>query len=432
MNTLPVQVTAKSKLILGLIGILIILAILDDYQGWRFLLFVLSALWALSYAWARSLAHGLSLRREMRFGWAQVGDQLEERFHLANHSAFPAIWIEIIDQSNMPDYQVNIVTGLDANGSQQWRSRGLCTRRGLFNLGPTTLRSADPLGLFEIKIHYPGFVTLMVTPPVVPLPAIEVAPGGRVGEGRPRPNALERTINSAGVREYNPGDSLRWIHWRTSARRDNYFVKIFDNTPSGNWWIVVDVEESVQAGASPRSTEEHSVILAASLADKGLRAGLSVGLAAHGKPFTWIPPQEGDGQRWAILRSLALLSPSQHTLTELLFSLRPAFSNYSSLILITSNARGDWIQKLLPFVWKGNVPTVLLLDPRSFGGDASIQPVIQELNRFSIRSHLITPDLLERPEAHPGELGQWKWRVTPSGRAIPVNPPSENAWRVVK
>lgn len=415
-----------------LIAILGVLTIFDDYQGWRFLLFVFGITWGLSYYWAQSLARHLNVRREMRYGWAQVGDQLEERFLLTNQSAFPAVWIEVIDHSNMPDYQVNIVTGLDAHGSYQWRSHGICTRRGLFNLGPTSIRTADPLGFFEVKNHDPGFATIMITPPVVPLPEIEVAPGGRAGEGRPRPNAPEKTVSSAGVRQYNDGDSLRWIHWPTTARRNDFFVKIFDNTPTGNWWIVLDADQSVQAGVSPRSTEEHGVILAASLADKGLRAGLAVGLAAYGKPFTWLSPQEGEGQRWAILRSLALLSPSQHPIHELLENLRPAFSSNSSLVLITSNTKGEWIKSLLRFAWKGNIPTVLLLDPQAFGGSESIQPIERELNRFSIRSHRITPDLLERPESHPGEMGQLKWRITPSGRAILVNPPSEQAWRLLK
>jgi uncharacterized protein (DUF58 family) len=431
MKTLQVHVTGKSRLVLVLIGILIILAVFDDFQGWRFLFLSLSFAWGLCYTWANSLANHLSFRREMRFGWAQVGDQLEERFRLSNQSIFPATWIEVIDHSNMPGYQVNIVTGLDANSSHQWRSRGICTRRGLFNLGPTTLRTADPLGFFEIQIHDPGFVTLMVTPPVVPLPTIRVAPGGRTGDGRPQPNAPEKTVSAAGVREYSPGDSLRWIHWPTSARRNDYFVRIFDNTPSSNWWIVLDVEKSVQVGASPRSTEEHGIILAASLADRGLRAGLPVGLASYGQPFAWLPPREGDGQRWAILRSLAVISPASYSVSELLNNLRPAFSNNSSLILITSNARGEWIKSLLPYLWRGNVPTVLLLDPQSFGGNSSIQPILQELNRFSIQSHLITPDLLDRPESKPGELGHWKWRITPSGRAIPIHPPSEEAWRAL-
>ena len=56
------------------------------------LLLTAGVVWLASFAWARSLARSLRLIREMRFGWAQVGDQLEERFTLINHGVYPAIW----------------------------------------------------------------------------------------------------------------------------------------------------------------------------------------------------------------------------------------------------------------------------------------------------------------------------------------------------
>ena len=76
------RVTSRTRLAPALLAILAILTILDDYQGWRFLLLGLGGAWLLSRWWARSLADQLSLRREMRFGWAQVGDRLEQRFTL--------------------------------------------------------------------------------------------------------------------------------------------------------------------------------------------------------------------------------------------------------------------------------------------------------------------------------------------------------------
>ncbi len=431
MNKSEVRPTTNAKIILFLIVILFILIVIDDFQGWRFMFFSLGFAWVISYYWARALSRELSLKREVRFGWVQVGDQLEERFQLTNTSEFPVIWVEILDQSNLPGYQVNRVTGMDANGSLTWRSRGICTRRGLYTLGPTTLLTSDPLGLFDVAIKNPGTITLLVTPPVVPLPHIEVSTGGQTGTGRPAIRALEQTINTASVRQYQPGDSLRWIHWPTSARHADYYVRNFDNTPSGNWWIVLDSERDVQVGISPRSTDEHGVILAASLADRGLRAGKAVGLAANGNPFIWLQPQTGETQRWAILRSLASLSNSELTLSDLLIRLRPSFKNNSSLIIISPNVSGEWVQNILPYLWKGNIATVLLLDPQSFGGPQGSQPVLEELNRFSIRTYQITPELLDRPEAKPGDLGQLKWRITPSGRAILVNPPTEDAWRVL-
>jgi len=424
-----VNLRGRARLLLILILILAVLTIIDGYQGWRFLLLGLGGVWGLGYLWARSLGDHLSLRREMRFGWAQVGDQLEERFTLINQGRVPGLWVEIDDHSTMPDYHVNMVTGIESKSTSQWRTRGLCTRRGLFSLGPTTLRTSDPLGLYSVELHDPRSVTLMVTPPVVPLPQIEVAPGGRAGEGRPRPNAPERTVSAAGVREYVPGDTLRWIHWRTSARRDDLYVRLFDSTPSGDWWIVLDLDERVQVGQGAGSTEEHGIILAASLADRGLRMGLAVGMAAYGAPLVWLPPREGDGQRWEILRSLAVVETAKQSLGELLVGLRSALGRFTSLVIITPNVGGEWLEGLLPLLWQGTVPTVLLLDPATFGGHGDSQGLFDQLRRWSVHCSLITPDLLDRPEAQPGRRGHWQWRVSPTGRAIAANPPRDTGWR---
>jgi uncharacterized protein (DUF58 family) len=426
------RINSKTRLLWLLTGVLVVLTFLDDYQGWRFLLLGLAGAWGASYLWARSLGRNLRLQREMRFGWAQVGDKLEERFILTNRSNLPGLWIEVEDHSTLPDYQVNLVTGVDGRASIQWRTDGLCTRRGLFNLGPTTLHTSDPLGLYQVKLYDPRSVQLMVTPPIVPLPQIEVAPGGKAGEGRPKPNAPERTVSASGVREYVPGDTLRWIHWRTSARRGELFIRQFDSTPSGDWWIILDADESVQAGSGATSTEEHAVILAASLADRGLRLGRAVGLVAYGEPLIWLPPRQGDGQRWEILRSLALLKPAQRPLGDLLAGLRTPLGRQASLVIITPNARGNWLESLLPLLWQGAVPSVLLLDPLTFGGLGDAKPLFEQLARWGVYRQLITPELLDRPEAKPGKRGHWEWRISPTGRAIAVNPPRDAGWKTLQ
>jgi hypothetical protein len=76
-----------------LIGLLVALQLAVPYHGWMMLLVGLGGAWLIAFLWARSLARGLRLTRELRFGWAQVGDRLEERFTLINESWTPALWI---------------------------------------------------------------------------------------------------------------------------------------------------------------------------------------------------------------------------------------------------------------------------------------------------------------------------------------------------
>jgi uncharacterized protein (DUF58 family) len=412
-----------------LVGIALFMQLIDPSRIWTILLIALGGAWLSGYLWARSLKENLHLTREMRFGWAQVGDHLEERFTITNQGWFPAPGVEVTDRSTLPGYNVTRATGVDGQSESQWLTDGICTRRGLYRLGGTTLQTGDPLGIYSVSIDNPDSTTLMVMPPVVPLPSIDVTPAGYSGEGRPRPNTPEQTVGAASVRTYLPGDSLRLIHWPTSARHDQLYVRLFDGAPAGDWWIVLDLDRRAQAGQGGDSTEEHGVILAASLADRGLRARQAVGLVVNGADLIWMPPEAGDHQRWEILRALTLARPGDASLAALLERVRPALGHHASLMVITPSVEADWLQALIPLTWRGIMPTILLLDPESFGGNGSALPLAGTLNSMGITRHLITRDLLDRPEARPGLRGQWEWRYTPTGRAIPVRSPADMTWR---
>jgi uncharacterized protein (DUF58 family) len=254
-----------------------------------------------------------------------------------------------------------------------------------------------------VTLHYPASLPLLVLPPVVPLPAIEVARGGRTGAGRPRPRAPERIVSAASVREYAPGDSLRWVHWRTSARHDNLFVRLFDGAPASDWWILMDLDRHVQAGEGENSTDEHAIILAASLADQGLGMGQAVGLAARGEEAVWLPPRGGAAQRWEILQSLALVSLGITPLSDLLSGLRASQIQNASLVIITPAVDIAWIEPLVRLTRGGAIPTVLLLDPVSFGGVGSLDMTRALLTNLGVAHYVITRDLLDRPELRPDE-----------------------------
>ena len=88
---------------------------------------------------------------------------------------------------------------------------------------------------------------------------------------------FKTTVSVDSVREYAPGDPFKAIHWPTSARRDDLFVRQFEHTPTSDWWVFLDLQAEAQAGSGTASTLEHGIILAASLVDRGIRQGLAVG-----------------------------------------------------------------------------------------------------------------------------------------------------------
>lgn len=412
-----------------LAGILVFLKVVSPYRGWTVMLVFLGSLWLFSYLWAKSLADGLQLRREMRYGWTQVGDQLNERFTVSNHGWAPALWAEIVDYSTLPGYQVNRVTVVGGAGDEkQWQVKGTCSRRGVFSLGPTCLRAADPFGVYSAEVDFRDSVSLTVTPPILPLPLVQVTPAGRAGDGRSQRNAIERSFGTAGLREYLPGDSLRRIHWPTSAHQGSLFVRLFEGTSSSDWWIFLNLEGRVHFGLGAESSLELGIILAASLADTGLREGNRVGLVMSGEETTWIPARSEMDQRRRILQALAAARSGNYPIEDLL-----ALSRYRhhlpSLILITPPADNSWIGSLVPLLRQGASVTVLLIDPSSFGSVDGVASVTSMLARLGVNFYLVGRDLLDRPEARPGRWGKWEWKVGASGRALPVRHPRDRVWK---
>jgi uncharacterized protein (DUF58 family) len=361
-----------------------------------------------------------------------VGDRLGQVFTASNKGWAPGLWVEVEDHSTLPGDVASVVIPIGGHGLVQWEYEETCTRRGLYTLGPTSLRAGDPLGLYRVEMHQTDSTVLLVLPPVLPLPAIEVAPGGRVGDGRrPRRAALETTVSSDTVREYAPGDPLKSIHWPTSARSGSLYVRQFEHTPSSDWWIYLDLEASIQVGQDLDSTEEYGVILAASLADRGLRQGHAVGLVVCGKELVWIQPQYHSGQLMDILRALAQVHTGDVPLSNLLTSSMKSMQHGASLVLITPNVKTEWIDPMLRLSANQVTPTVLLFDPISFGGTETTVQTDHLLTEHGVAHTIIRHDLLKTARVPENAHGQWKWFVMGRGKLPPVRKPREKGWRTL-
>lgn len=415
--------------VLPVIGVLaLIMQVIDPSRAWVILLIGIGGTWLLCWRWVHGLAGSLQFKREMRYGWVQVGDRLEERFTLTNRFMLPATWVAVYDQSTLPDHHTSVATGVDGNSATQWKILNQCTRRGVFTLGGTKLETGDPLGVYTLTLEDPAHATLAVMPPIVPLPYFHVLTSGWAGDGRTHPRSLEETLNASHTREMIPGDPLRSIHWKTTARKAKFHVRQADGTHAGDWWIVLDLHKGSQAGTDEDSTEEHAVILASSLIAHGLHEDHPVGLAVNGAEPVWHVPRRNEYQQRALLKSLAVASQSEMDLREYLHRTGRAFGSRCSLLVITACADAAWAGSLLPLMWRGILPTVFLLDVNTFGGQARTGGLSAVLQSLGVPCHIISRELLDRPQARPGHEGEWEWRISGTGRAVLVSRPADE-WR---
>jgi hypothetical protein len=140
-------------------------------------------------------------------------------------------------------------------------------------------------------------------------------------------------------------------------------------------------------------------------------------------------PQRNEYQQRSISKSLAVASPSELRLNQYLQRIGKVLGSYSSLLIITACADAEWTSSLIPLIWRGIMPTIFLLDPISFGGKANTRAITNALQQIGVPCHVIPRELLDKPEARPGQEGEWEWRVSATGRAILVNAPIHSNWR---
>ena len=118
--------------------------------------------------------------------------------------------------------------------------------------------------------------------------------------------------------------------------------------------------------------------------------------------------------------------------------MRPTFGQNASLIIITSDDSGKWIDELLLTMRKGAIPTVLLLDHRAREGDQHLQEKPPEkpsiapvLANLGVTCYSITSDIFSIPESAPGYLGKWNMHVLPTGKVVATEEPISANWRTL-
>jgi len=425
------RMTSRIPIIAAIV--LVVLQIFSPAPPIMFSLVVIAGVLGLSYFWARQLATGVVLHRQRRYGWAQVGDIIEERFTMHNDGWVPLLWCQIRDMGDLPGYDASRALGLGARATTRWTTEGVCERRGVYTLGPVLISMGDPFGLFNVTLAHEYSEGFVVYPPIAAIPSI-VEPRGMIrGSARANERSLEMTTDASSVRQYAPGDALKSIHWRSTARRsglgvEQLYVKEFDLEPGGDLWIILDMDENVNAGEDLESTEEYGVTLAASLANNMLRANHAVGLITYADEPIVIPPQKGHQQLWELLRVLAgTHATSNVPMAELLNLFEPVLGRGMSAAIITPSCEAGWIKNLSLLLRHGIHPTGILLDASTFGGDGDVRAVRAALADLGVMSHTIgssyrfthiTQKRQQRPTykvlgtgrvvvAHEGEDSQW-------------------------
>lgn len=387
---------------------LLLMQVISPSTIWVALIVSLGAFYAAAYVWARTLAQSVQLTRQRQGTLLVAGDSLREDFTLRNDGPLPVLWAEFKDSSYLPGYAPSEVVSCGVQSDYRWWSTAVCKQRGVYRLGPHRLLTGDPFGLFRVMIEDDQTEVVLVYPRVAYLPPLELPRGLATGRDRRR-RPLGGSERSAMVREYQAGDNLRYVHWLTTAHRGALMVSELELEPSGDLWIVLDLNQAVHYGTGEESTLEYSIVLAASLAAELLSGGqrravglLTVGpqqnIAASEEQTILVPPQPGQGQIWRILSALAPVQAGSTSLGTMLHNSREALGKGHTVVVITAAgqpaglaADTGWVAELLHLQRLGLASSVLFVTPANGQSPAEIDEGDETLGLRSLLAGLEIP-----------------------------------------
>jgi len=195
-----------------------------------------------------------------------------------------------------------------------WRRRvGYQVRsevRGRFEVGPMTVKVADPFGLVELGRSFQTSSFVIVTPRTVALTPIDLGgTAGTSGDSRPR-SFSGGSAEDVTVREYRRGDDLRRVHWRSSARTDQLMVRREEQPWQARATVFLDNRRIVHRGQGTASSFEAAVVAAASVAVHLRQRGFTVRLATSSGDLSGWHSRDGNADVNGILETLALVQLS--------------------------------------------------------------------------------------------------------------------------
>jgi uncharacterized protein (DUF58 family) len=362
-----------------LLAVVVGLAVLREGN----LLFVLSGLLLgpllVSWRLAAMTLRGLKLGRKTPRGIC-AGDLLVVTIEVANSRKRVGSWAVVVeeqvcredDAGDEPPIRPTVFFPyVPAAGSREQSYWGRLPRRGRYRLGPLKVSTRFPFGFFRHTISFDRTDTVTVFPRLGRLKRgwlprqLEAVEGGQSPQGRPTRMSGE----FYGVREWRSDDSLRWIHWRSSARHGELIAQQFEQRRNRDLALLVDLWQPATPDADALEEVERVVSFAATVVAKVCRQGgrtLLVGITGAEPECTAGPTSTAVMEQ--IMERLAVAqASSEDRLPKLLEVALGRIGPDADVVLVSTRA-------------------VDLADPRRFGGaweDPGGRVIAQRIHRIS-------------------------------------------------
>ncbi len=269
----------------------------------------------------------VSYKRIFRFRRGFPGEQLNLTVEVENAKWLPINWLKVEDRwpydVGPVDRNELMMTHVPESGnfinlfSLRWHQKVRRNfqmsfkKRGLYEVGPVTLESGDPFGMMRSTVERERKDFLTVFPETLPFNPIPFQAEDPLGEQVTHKRLFEDPLQPMGIRQYQPEDDFRRIHWPATARTGELMVKVFTPVSARVMMVCLNVSTTARPwlGTYPK-TFEQLLRVAATTISNAIEQGYSAGLISNGsvahsdQPFK-VPPGKSKDQLGILLQTLA-------------------------------------------------------------------------------------------------------------------------------
>lgn len=207
--------------------------------------------------------------------------------------------VEVIEGSNRK------VIKLEGNEQKELSYKILCPITGKIDIGPIKIRYRDPLDFFSKEIDSGEEMTFRVLPRSEEMQSVDIHPSYTkhwLGDIKSKNIGVGSEFYS--LREYHPGDEIRDINWKATAKYFEPFTNEYEGEKSGDVILVVDGYKKGMVGTERYNSLRVSVDAAASLASSILSARNRLGLIVSGEYMNWVYPGTGKNHYHKVMANL--------------------------------------------------------------------------------------------------------------------------------
>jgi uncharacterized protein (DUF58 family) len=322
----------------------------------------------LAVAWVRVTVRQPRVRRRWRHDSVVEGDDVGIDLLLEREPGAPLPNVVACERvGRLGEQEVELRSHGRGVHSASYRLRAV--PRGRHRFAPLRLSIADPFGLAETSLSIDEQQALVVYPRLTELERLFFDGGAGADHGRRlllrRPVGFE--LHS--VRDYQQGESLRRVHWPSTARRGSLMVKELEDSPRDEVAVLLDGDPAAVAGSPPDSSFDVAVRVAGSILLAQIRRGRRCVLVLNtaGREMQAV---SSDGPEWE--RALELLAAAEPDArapaAALLRSADGAAARSLELVVVTSRVEPSLVDRLLERALTRRPVALVHIQPESFAG----------------------------------------------------------------